>query len=249
MKRNAIVRIIVYTVLALVLLGMLYAGLEMDTFFDDEDSLESKTRKVTFDPSKVTSLSVDWMLGDVKIKTSDVKQITVVEEGAFPDYQNMVCKLDDGELSIRYAKVTFSSSMCSKDLTILVPNTWTCQELELDCASVNVNITGLTIDHVQLNSALLELDYNGFFNTMECDGAKCTLRITTTGKPDRLDIEGADCDVNISLINECGFLVTSDGINNIYTMRGGQDANGNYAYLDGHFKICIEGIGCTLRVH
>lgn len=249
MKRNAIARIILYTVLILVLVGMLFAGLEMDTFFDDEDKLASKSREVTFNPEKVTNLSVDWMLGEVKIKTSDVKQITVVEEGVFPDFQNMACSLNDGELSIRYAKITGISSMSTKDLTILVPNTWHCQELELDCASVDVSVTGLTIDHVQLNSALLELDYNGYFNTMECDGAKCTLRINTTGKPEQLDIEGADCDVNLILTNDCGFCVTTDGLANIYSSRGDEDASGNYAYLDAHFKIHVQGVGCTVNIH
>lgn len=261
MKRNATARIILYSLLILILTGILVIGIGVDLYGFLPGFSEAAGRveggdiseAISLDAAEISSLEIEWAAGSITILTADTDQITFFESGNLTEKYSMVYSLKSGELKIEYAKssVTFGfGSIPSKDLTITVPRDWVCRELELDAAAVNVTVDGLTVQELKLDGASAELTFNGSVDRMDIDGASVELDIRCTNRPSQIEIDGASCEMRLYLPEECGFLVQMDGLS--CSFRSDLEytkGNGDYMYGDRHCKVAVDGMSCSVSIN
>ena len=120
MKRNAIVRIIVYSLLALVLTGMLVTGL-MTNFFNNISSgtVNVVNAEAEVNAEQVDNLQINWLSGNVVIKAEAVDRIILRETADNAIKKPMTYRCDNSTLEIDH-----SNQRIFGPLTDLRKRTW-----------------------------------------------------------------------------------------------------------------------------
>ncbi len=188
MKTNAIIRIVLFSLAILVLLGILLAGLEIGVFMEklsdsgishvleevfsiSEDSnvvLDGTGRGASFDASEIRELEIEWVAGNIIIQPHAGTQIELEESAVSDEKYQLIYKKSDDTLNLQFCEehfngfgISFGESI-SKDLIIQVPMDWVCDSLEIDTASARVEIRDLTIGEVDFDGA------SGVFSLENC---------------------------------------------------------------------------------
>lgn len=233
MKSNAIVRIVLFAIAILVLVGILAAGLLAEAFpvlhFGSGDTLVNGTQSSSFivDSAKVKNLEIQWAAGSVTIQPGETEDnaIYVSETGADSEDQRLVWKESGGTLHIQFCEprvfvgISFDGS---KDLTITVPSGWECGSLEIDAASANVDVSDLTIkevdfdgasgncsfenchvDEIDLDGASGNIRFSGTLNELSCDAASADCTIILQNVPKLIDMDMASGDLDLTLPESC----------------------------------------------
>lgn len=191
MKGNAIVRIVIYSVAIVALLGILLSATAANLYFTtsvvqtEVPAPTAASREINqYDfTTQIQNIEIDWVAGSVTIHPSDSLSNIIVEERSPAESQhNMVVKQSGQTLKIEFAEdhVKFdlfsNNKVVNKDLVIRVPKNWNCNNLEIDAAATDVNIQDLTIR---------ELDFDGASGNLILDN--CNI--------EELDIDTASGDV------------------------------------------------------
>lgn len=209
MKQNAIIRIVLFSITILVLLGILLAGIgaryymtafhtsgisDIVNFAGMTGGTVAASGRV--DASAVRQIEIDWAAGSITIVPGDTDRIEFAETEVKEEKYRMVWKQSGDKLQLRFCENAVripnfslgSGGDLSKDLVVTVPRDWTCDGLELNVASALVSINGLTIKSVDFNGAsgTLTLD-NCDVSDLDIDTASGEIRFSGT-----LDV--LDCD-------------------------------------------------------
>lgn len=200
MKTNAIVRIVIWSLVIVVLLGILLAGLSWGVLNGRREARQElvpveteavinwlpNDETITFPADSIREIEIQWVAGDIIILSSDVEEITVSESDVSDSKYAMVWKQYDGELKISHCEDNAFSIVgihnddyMAKDLYIKVPKDWKCDSLQIDAAAAALEARNLTIR---------EMDFDGASGT--CDFVNCAIQ--------ELDIDTASGDVNFS---------------------------------------------------
>lgn len=256
MKSNAIVRIVIYSLVILLLIGLLLAGMGIGSYVislgsGSGETVTGKTGTVRAD--QVKDLEIEWAAGSITIQTGETDEITFSESGNFSEDQAMAYELKGDTLKLQYSKATVQIgfvSIPSKDLVITVPKDWVCQELELDGASLEMDINGLTIGQLDIDGASNTVTMNGIVNQLDCDGASCEITLNTVETPSRISIDGASCQVNLTLPEDCGFRVEVEGLScSFHSDFTANYSNGRYTYGDERCYITADGLSCEVNIY
>lgn len=219
--------------------------------------------------NEVREISVDWLSGQITIKSAEVEEISFYDSGStkYP----MVWKLKDGKLDIDYCEDDLHFGLFNfeeKDLTILVPRDFSCDELELDTASTALYVSDLTVREVEVDSAsgicefqncsIMDLNVDtasgdvyleGTLNTLDFDAASAKFTGVLYNTPSRIVVDSMSGDLDLTLPVDTGFTVKMDGMSNGFTsdfpttMRNGRHVCGN-----GRCLIEVEGMSCDVVI-
>lgn len=245
MKANAITRIVLYSILTLLLAGLLIHCLCAST-----PSGEYTTSERRLNADAFSELEIEWAAGTITIQTGDTDQIVIQERKDANDDTTMVTTFGDDTLTIQYSQgASILSNVIGKDLTITVPRDWRCSQLEIEAAAVHIDISGLSVDEIDISGASNEVTFNGAVKKLSCDGASCKLAFICSERPDQIDIDGASCDLTLNLPQGCGFRAKLDGLScQLDTDLAYSTSDGYYRYGDEHCSIDIDGISCNVSV-
>ena len=272
MKRNAIVRIIIFSLIIVMLLGILLVGLGVGLY-----SFRTDTQYDAYIlgggevlAREVREIEIEWSSGDITIQTADIDTITFQEIGS-EDSDPMVYRRNGDKLIIEYQtpRIHFGfTSSGSKDLVLTVPHDWYCHNLSVDAASADLFINGLAGDELDLNMAsgdcnitdcdLVDLDmdcasgevhYVGTLNTMDCSTASGKVTAVFKNVPASIDFEGASADLELTLPENAGFTVDLESLSGSFlsefetTRRDDQ-----YICGDGACKIDVDGLSGSVTI-
>lgn len=258
MKRNAIVRIILYTFLALTLTAVMICGILEEGFtFGIHINTGGTTveDKVTLDASRIQNIDINWAAGSVEIRTADSDQISIEEIRSENAKAKMTYKISGNTLQLDYgeAKVSIGfgcNSMESKNLIVTVPKDWACEELEIDGAYLDIDIQILNVQKIDLDGASCSLNFSGSLDRIDIDGASAKITLNCTNRISAINVDGASCDLDVTLPKDCGFRLEMDGLNcDLHTELPGIAADGKTVYGDGHCQISVDGISCDVTIH
>lgn len=169
MKRNAIVRIILFSIAILLLLSMLVAVLTFRSLSFSPFSLKTFSGSAQMDADggnlasvgavsaeSVKNIRVEWVSGSITVQPGDVTQITFSETEGVPEEQRMVWKQSGDTLIIQYSKphvsIGFfgSQELSGKELVVTVPRDWQCSSLEIDSVSASIKVSSITAQTMEL---------------------------------------------------------------------------------------------------
>lgn len=275
MRRNAIVRIVLFSILALSLVGVLIGGIAFKRYTAPGIIVRGTTeapvvRRNHFNAEEIDRLNIDWAAGKIVILPVEGSEIAVTEE-LLGEEDEMVLKLDGSTLYVEYAENAVSlnfGSMNKKNLYITVPQDWVCKELDIDAASADVQAEFLTIQKAASSTASGEhtfrdckveqltletvsgnLDYSGTLDTLDFGGVSAQADVVLTNFPKSIDVETVSGDVNLTLPKECGFTLEKDSVSGHFSSElETRKENGKYVYGDGQCKIDVEGVSASITI-
>lgn len=229
MKGKAIARIVLFSMIALVLLCVLLAGLGLSSFAKPVSSqvvsVQSTGSEHEFSPGEVSALFISWASGNIDIQPADQDTVTVSEERS--GGSSMVVRHLGSTLEIEVGeskwRLGFGKST-QKDLSVRVPRDWLCQSLEISAAAADIRVDGLpitnvvlntasgdcaftdcTVEKMQVNTASGDLDYSGVLKRLELKGASADCNLRLSDAPAAIEMNTASGELNLFLPDNCGF--------------------------------------------
>ena len=249
MKRNAIIRIILWSlvivVLSTVLASVLFGWTLRDRrLFDlSEAPLETLAAdidvvydgKSIFSPTDIREIEIEWVAGDILIQSADTEEITVKEDGYSNPEDAMILRHHEDTLKIQFCEdaidgmgIGFNNSDITKDLTILVPRDWELGSLEIDCASATVEVNHMIIR---------EVDFDGASGT--CEFEECTV--------EEMDIDTASGDIRF--IGNLGMLDCDAASASVYAVLTNTPSRLDMDSMSGDLEIVLPSdAGFTLSM-
>lgn len=277
MKNNAIARIIIFSIVIVLLLGILLTGLGIGMFMIDFGSGSNayatvEDSQVQIEPGDIRNIEIEWAAGNIDIQVADTDHIIVEESGTFSDSQKMVMNSSGDTLTILYAKPAFQIGFFSytdKDLTVTVPVGWVCDDFSLEVASAKMTFENFQANKVDIDTAsgactflncnigALDVDtasgairYEGTLNSLDCDAASGTFEGIFTVAPQRIDMDSASGDLDITLPEGSGFRVTIDALSGKFQSDFPTNSyNGSYTYGDERCIINFDGASGSVKIH
>lgn len=270
MKSNAIIRIVLFSLAILILLGILLGSIAFDTFRTDFKSYVDRVgptenlEQLHMDnfTAGIQNIEIEWVAGSITFqKDPGAIDISVLEYSPVDSEHRMVCKQSGQTLKIKYSEEDFGpiSLDISKDLVITVPANWTCNTLEIDAAASEVVMENLTIEEFDFDGAsgecrmtdcdIGELDidtasgnvhFSGTLNTLDCDAASADCTIEVTNIPRSIELDGMSGDLELVLPTDAGFICKLD------TMCGSFDSDFTFK-VHGDTYVCGSG-DCKINV-
>lgn len=216
MKTNAIIRIVLFSLAILVLLGIFLSVLLGVFIFDslifnNKNSIDPVESLERIDNHNVTSdirnIEIEWVAGSITFQQDAyATDISVNEFAPVDSKYQMVLKQSGQTLKIKYAesdgiKFPFGVDIdISKDLVITVPMGWECDSLEIDSAAAEVIMNGMTINEFDFDGA------SGICKIKDCiigelDIDTASGDVHFTGELETLDCDAASADCNIEVFN------------------------------------------------
>lgn len=213
MKRNAIIRVIGWSVTLVVLLSLLVGGLvyflpypkqTTEKVDATEFPAELSTDFLNYGTSAgdIREIEIDWVSGEIQIIPTEIDHIKVNETAAHANTEAMLCRKDGDTLKISFCKGELASlkGIGTKDLTIQVPKGWACRKLEIDAASPKISVQGLTADEIDLDTAGGESRFDSCtLGKLDADTASGNLYLT--GTLENLEYDSASGSVEAELDN------------------------------------------------
>ena len=209
MKASIITRIVLYSVLILVLCGVLVAGIMGSNFgfgtgFDYEDAKLYTAGGGSIDSSKINEIEVEWIDGEIRIienRGADI--ITFSEEGGSEPMQYLV---RGDKLIIKFCKpLRFMKNVDSKNLTIELPVDKSLRKLAIE--NVNGDVKSYVfadIDNVSIESVNGDVDMQGNFENIDCETVNGDIRFFTGKTLHSGDFESVSSDIILELFQTGG---------------------------------------------
>lgn len=214
MKRNAIIRIIAYSLSLVLLLSILCIGLGVTLYTADYETSETSQYEVPLisqddavstvvDAADIREINIDWAAGSIKIISDEyTDKITVMEPKMTQDKYQMHCNTRDGKLSIEFweERIGIHTTDISKELLIIVPADWQCSELTIDSASATVDVQNLSLLEAEINAA------SGVCGFRNCTVGTLDIQTASgdvffSGKLNYLDFEAMSANCHLILPN------------------------------------------------
>ncbi len=281
MKRNAIIRIVLFSILAVVLTMALLGGIGKKRYHNvHRTSTTEGTASVASQDAvsysrpanAVEKLSISWVSGQITIEAADTDTITVSEDRADSQLP-MVLKQDGSKLLVECcadsSPVFFNvGNQVNKNLYITVPQNWECKELEIDAASADVTVTGITahevevdtasgeyrfqdchVDSLEMDTASGGLEFTGTLRKLDLDSASAGAKVNLSNHPKSIQIDSASGDLDLTLPEDCGFTVKLDTLSgSCSTEQDTVKRDEKLIHGDGTCKIEVDGLSSSVHI-
>ena len=137
-KLGAVLRIIIFSIIAIVLIRILTGGIGLNLFSKYRKPAASQSSGTVISEGTpihgedVEKLDISWVAGDVRIVPGAQEEITVTEDRLDSD-QPMVLRRDGSRLVVEFCESSWYSSLSTqkKDLTVTVPAAWSGKTLKV----------------------------------------------------------------------------------------------------------------------
>lgn len=274
MRKNAIVRIVLYSLVVLVLGSVLMVGILVHSFASHSffwgssqiiDGNVASSGEVS--ASGIRELEVQWVAGSVTIQPGDTQTIQFSETPTHGS--TMVWKQTGDKLVLQFAQKSwrlyfgFPIRRHSKDLVITVPRDWNPDEVKIDTVSADVNISQLNVREVDVNGVRANSNlerckveqlsvesvsgntrFTGELNQLECKAVSGSCSAVLSNVPREIDISGVSGDLNLTLPENCGFNVRMDSLSGNFSSDFATSKSGRDYYF-GDGRCQIEFNGLS----
>lgn len=162
MKASAVIRIVIWSLVALILTGVLVAGIALRSFWSESGDFSIGISGTTYSDSDtykigggsitepINAIEVDWVSGKIEISVYDGETTEISENEISDKDYKLRYKVENGKLTVHSEKSGFSFGIISrpkKELTIKIPRTYgeNLKALKINSTSAEININGLAV--------------------------------------------------------------------------------------------------------
>lgn len=231
-KANAIIRIIISSLLILIFLSILLWGVERGGFsfspfhlgnrINYENAGKYKAGDASISADSLNDLEINWLDGEVNILPYDGKTIEIKESSSdsLSENEKLQYYFKNGTLIIQYQKSGFFSfglRSHNKNLTVSIP-TALCEkitEVSVDSTSGDVRVNGLHAETFHFETVSGNVETADIHSSKECDFDTVSGDLNLSGNFEELEIEtvSGECSVFSSVTpSELSFDGVSGGL-------------------------------------
>lgn len=212
MKSNAIIRIVIWSIVLLALIGTLGAFMTDELYLRDYTPAETaipvplattpqevlpNEETLLLPADTIREIEIEWVAGDIVILGKDVDYIYISESDVTDDEYSMVFQTVGEKLEIQFCVDRLMPDLgishtadLSKDLYIEVPKYWEGKSIEIDSASTNVEMYNITLEEMDIDGADGTGDFqNCHISDLDIDAASAD--VYYQGTLERLDFDAA----------------------------------------------------------
>lgn len=219
MKHNhtsVIVRIILWTLTALILLGVLLCGmgvlpgLSIRGFsfggwnFHYSDSAKYEVGNGSVPASNLHSVEINWVDGSVNVTVTDGDSVVFRESSGLEESEQLRYRVAGDRLIIQYCKPQWSFGFFDspkKDLTVEIPRSLAEQllELQIDTVSAPVTAQDLTAQSCEVDGVSGNITFtNCSFSELDVDTVSGSLQLS--GEAHRVNFDGVSGGMTLDLL-------------------------------------------------
>lgn len=273
MKRNAIARIVIYSLIVVILVGVLVHGMDWDGFHFDldlGDDAQIVTGTASVEPSSIKHIRIEWVDGLVDVATADQDTITFSETNG--EKECMVYQIKGDTLVIRYSKESIKLGINittpNKHLTVHVPMDWIAAGIEISAVSSNVTVELSEVQEAKIETVSGDIDircerskeisfttvsghagFTGSCEELDCDSVSGNCMVALFGNAKEIQMESISGDLEIVLDGQLGFTAQIDsvsgGVRSDFTTSVSNDI---HTYGDGSIRIEAETVSGSIRI-
>ena len=272
MKKNAAIRIVVYSLIILVLTAVLAAGILLPRRWNRLGAHTGLSGAASggaaVEQAGVRELEIQWTAGSVTIQPEDIDRIEFAETG--DEEHPMIWKLVQDRLVIRdyESSIWMGKYDRDKDLVIRVPRQWQPEEVDIQTASGQVTIQDLTAGSLELNGVsgitrmtgcqARELSAEGVSGKTELQGkfgsvdvvtvsGECTVTLDEMSR--EVELESVSGDMTLVIPEGSGFTARWDSVSgDLRSDLEIRSSGGQYIRGDGSAKIDAESVSADLTI-
>lgn len=255
MKKSAIARIIIFSLLIVILSGVLIAGISEKDFFWSNNSFNFSIGGVgssvsgllsngteaaahSFHAADIDEIVILWVCGDVNVSGADTDTISYETSNNNTDFET-VYKLENGRLSIGFnGKKWNTGKVKSKDLSLSLPQNWDGKLLKVEAVSADV-----TIEKLSNLQELKTENVSGKINIQSVISDKLDVETVSGdmnlhGRFEKIDIEGVSARCTIDASAGCPNSIDLNTVSGDFTL---------YLPEDYGFDLKLDGVSKTLN--
>lgn len=207
----------------------------------------------------ISKLEIDWISGSIDIESYDGNELTFSEtsEKALTEETTMHYWLENGStLHIQFGKSGVRFKNFDKHLTVKVPAAWDLDKLEVDAASSDVTVKGITCGEFELNgvsagltmsnSAVRSLDMN---TVSGCLAADFEAADSAAVQPQKISLETVSGSATLTWPEAWGFSAEMESVSGKFNCPfATKVSKGEYTYGDGGTEIDMESVSGSLTI-
>lgn len=256
---SGVVRIVIFTLLALALVSALLfsvvsGGVSLPSIHLSSamaDGIPAPSGSVSAE--EVSRLAIHWVAGSIRVEPSenatDISfRLTGEADAKFP----MVWSQSGDTLILSYAKTTkipISVNVRRKDLVVTVPAGWAAQDISIDNVSGDMTLTDITVTGLTVSNVSGELDFSGSCRTAEVSTVSGDCTLTLTAAPNSIDLDSVSGQLVVALPENTGFTANLDSLSGkLYSDFATTYQDDTMRYLDGACKISMDSVSGDLRI-
>lgn len=260
MKGSAITRIVLYSILLLLLIGILLAGLGVGLAIRTLDYLPglhwggmsggTVAESGSVAAEQIREIEVEWVGGSITIEPGDTDTITFSESSYGSGCEPMVWKQSGSKLHIQFNNLRWSIGIhvaYEKDLVITVPRDWIGQELDISCVSADVTVRDGNFYSVDFDTVSGDLRYTGRLDTLDCESVSGNCIAVLTQTPSELSLDSVSGNLDVTLPEDTGYTATIDSLSGKLSSEF-LTAWGDHTYGDGRCRIDADTLSGDLRI-
>ena len=258
MKTNAVIRIVLYSIVILLLTGILLSMLGVGQLRFDLGGFSGEyiTGDGAVDTSQIQNIRIEWVSGDIQVRTAadDSQKIRFHESGNAGEDLRMVWEQKGNTLIIKYSKPKLNIGFVStpnKTLQVDIPADWECGSFPLTTVSAGVSIQGLQADEIALEgvSAACTVECNAKEVSINTVSGECSIRLQGT-TVQKINLESVSGDMTVILPDGLGFTVELDSTSgDLHTDLPTDNRNGKLVYGDGSCQIHAETVSGDVNIN
>lgn len=225
--KGSTVRLIVWSVIAALILGVMLALFFMPSIFRHVNFpfrnvhryVESEKYQVgAGSADSVKKIRIDWIDGEVEVVSGNVTSVMFSEEGAenLSQARQLHWYNDDGTLYLRYSASGARFWVnADKKLKVTVPENLFLDELKIDVVSADTKIGNVCADMLETDSVSGKVESDGDFRAIETNtvSGNVTLRFSVSERvPEKIDFDSVSGNMRICLPEETGFDAKIDSV-------------------------------------
>lgn len=274
MKRNAIARIVIYSLIVVILVGVLLHGMDWDGFhfgLDFSDDAQIVTGNASVEPSYIKHIRIEWVDGLVDIATADQDTITFSETNG--EKQCMVYQIKGNTLEIRYSQESIDLGIHvatpNKQLTVYVPQDWMADTIEISAVSAIVTVDlpevgetevetvsgDIRVHHIRSQEISLttvsgDARFEGSCQELDCESVSGNCRIMLSDKAKKISMESVSGDLDLMLPLQCGFTAELESDSGDIGSTFPASISGHtYTYGSGKMRIAAQTVSGNICIY
>lgn len=203
-------------------------------YTNDEESMYSIDQSYSFDPSELRKMDIDWIDGKISVRSGDVDNIEVHESGKVRDLEKdtMFYQVSEGTLSIEFSKREITFNPPEKHLEIVVPRDAVLEEVEIECASAELELDLPKLRELEIDSMSGTFHVRVDVEELSFDSMSGDLEFY--GKMRKLKSDTMSGDLLINIPRDHGFLLhystLSGELNSDLPLKENKES---YQYMEG----------------
>lgn len=211
MKANAITRIILWSLVIVVLIGLAVTvgngGFGMSIGGGFHSSISKGTLgDGSVDAAGVKELKIEWVGGNIQIVTADTDQISFSEEGVTEEKYRMVWEQRGDTLILAACQNSagflnwsgINTNGLNKDLTVTVPKDFAARELDMDYVNASVTLENISADKLELEGVSGSCDLtNCHADNLRMDTVSGDISYSGTAREVRTDTVSGGCQLEL----------------------------------------------------